>query len=153
MILDKESEDYIKEVIQDFQTTSNHSRYHHVIKAPIVKKDLPPVFIWSPLQSSNIDFVCPYHSVSPYHPYHLVTPWSVKNPRLVYVSSQIFYLFSSITIAMKKIIPIIDFHHQMREYWPSFQRMHWPSFTWWNTTVVYFLVSWLIMYSTRLLEA
>ena len=62
MILDKESDDCINEVIQDFQTTPSHSRYHHVIKPLIVKKDLPPVFIWSPLQSSSIDLVC-LHSI------------------------------------------------------------------------------------------
>ena len=45
MILDKESEYYIKEVIQDFQTTSNHGRYYHVIKPTVVKKYFPSVFI------------------------------------------------------------------------------------------------------------
>ena len=87
MNLDKESEDYIKEVIQDFQTTPNHGRYHHVIKPPVGKNDFPPVFIWSPLQSSNIGLMCPYHSeiLSPgMWTDDLVTPGSVKNPRLVY---------------------------------------------------------------------
>ena len=82
MILDKDSEDYIKEVIQDFQTTPNHGRHHHVIKPPVVKQDFPPVFIWSPPKSSNIGLVCPYHSemLSPgIWTDDLVTPGSVKN--------------------------------------------------------------------------
>ena len=71
MILDKESEDCINEVIQDFQTTPSHSRYHHVIKPPIVKKDLPPVFMWSPtpakqqyrscVSSQDISYQTCYH--------------------------------------------------------------------------------------------
>ena len=87
MILDKESEYYIKEVFQNFQTTPNHGRYHHVIKPPVVKKDFASVFIWSPQQNSNIDLMCLYHSemLSPgMWTDDLVTPGSVKNPRLLY---------------------------------------------------------------------
>ena len=116
MILDKESEYYIKEVFQNFQTTPNHGRYHHVIKPPVVKKDFASVFIWSPQQNSNIDLMCLYHSemLSPgMWTDDLVTPGSVKNRRSLMISSQSFYLFSSISIAIKKIIPIIEFCHQM----------------------------------------
>ena len=36
MILDKDAEYYIKDVIQGFQATPNHGRYYHVIKPFII---------------------------------------------------------------------------------------------------------------------
>ena len=87
MIFDKESENYIKEVIQDSQKAPNNGRYHHVIKPPIVKKYLPPVFILLPLQNSNIGLVYSYYSEmlsSGMWTDDLLTPVSVKNPQLGY---------------------------------------------------------------------
>ena len=87
MILDKESDNYLKEVIAEFKQALYHNQYQHIIKPPFGKQNLPSLFLWSPLQSSNVEIICPHHSV-PLSPGmwtdDLVTPNSVKNPRLIY---------------------------------------------------------------------
>ena len=93
MILDKESDNYLKEVIAEFRQAPYHNQYQHKIILPYGKQNLPLLFLWSPPESSNVEIICPHHSV-PLSPGmwtdDLVTPKSVRNPRLIY---NVFYNF------------------------------------------------------------
>ena len=60
MILDKESDNYLKEAIAEFR----QAPYQHIIKSPYGKQNLPSLFLCSPLQTSNVEIICPHHSVS-----------------------------------------------------------------------------------------
>ena len=93
MILDKESDNYLKEVIAEFTQAPCHNQYQHKIKPPYGKQNLPLLSLWSPLESSNVEIICPHHSVPLSHGMwtdDLVTPRSVRNSRLIY---DVFYNF------------------------------------------------------------
>ena len=87
MIYDKESDNYLKEIIAEFRQAPYHNQYQLIINPPYGKQNLPSLFLWSALQSSNVEIIFPHHSV-PLSPGmrtdDLVTPKSVKNPRLIY---------------------------------------------------------------------
>ena len=56
MILDKESDNYLKEVIAEFRQAPCQNQYQHIIiKPPYGKQNLPLLFLWSPLESSNVE--------------------------------------------------------------------------------------------------
>ena len=87
MILYKNSDNHLKEVIAEFMQAPDGNQYQHIIISPQGKQNLPSLFLLSSLQSSNVEIICPNHSV----PHSagmwiddLVTPNSIKNPRLIY---------------------------------------------------------------------
>ena len=63
MILDKESNHYLKKIIAEFMQASHYNPYQHIIKPQYRKQRLPSLFLWSPLRSFNVKIICPYHSV------------------------------------------------------------------------------------------
>ena len=46
-----------------FRQAPYYNQEQHIIKPPYGKQNLPSLFLWSPLQSFNVEIICPRHSV------------------------------------------------------------------------------------------
>ena len=59
--------DYIKQLIEEFDQNPLDARYDHVIKPPWRCSGgvlLPKVFLWCPMQHFSVDVKCPKHGKS-----------------------------------------------------------------------------------------
>ena len=115
VVIDKFSEDYLKDLLCEFDADPTRHCHSQVIQPVIGSLDeadntwklLPPIFIWSPMQQLAITMKCPDHSVElelGQWTDDLTNDGRSRNPRLVYGISEN-------TILIQRYL-ICRFHHQ-----------------------------------------
>ena len=86
VVMNKEAEDYVRQVIRSFQDDPKNPLFDHIILPPPSAAHLPRLFLWSPLEHFGFSMKCPIHK-------HLLTgtQWTDNltqsnrfNPRLIY---------------------------------------------------------------------
>lgn len=64
MILGKEADTYLKNVIKSYEQNSSDSRYDHVLLPSYNQRDQPNIFIWCPITHFGLTMKCPVHGTN-----------------------------------------------------------------------------------------
>jgi len=87
MILDKAGDDYVKLLLNEYEQYPTNCKYDNIVHPPYGDSILPKLFFWCPTSHYSIELNCPIHNIlmkPGMWTDDLVTPNSVKNPRLMF---------------------------------------------------------------------
>ena len=95
VVIDKESESYVNEIIKEFEAAPASPRFAGIIQPPAYHqhhaelrpvKFLPKVFIWCPISHENLQIKCPVHKENLIASFwtNVLARKSPRNPRLIF---------------------------------------------------------------------
>lgn len=95
VLLDKESEVYVQNIISEFEADQRNGRFDHIIEPPLRHAEsnlakrmffLPRLFLWCPMTHHEVEIKCPIHhcTLELGHWSDILTRRSPRNPRLVF---------------------------------------------------------------------